>query len=280
MSSKALLVGINDYPGAPLRGCIDDVTNAASLMVKQGVFNTPEIHLLTDRQATTDTIKDRLRWLVAGAAAGDRLLFWFSGHGTLLPLRDANGDMLSNECAICPVDFDWSPEHAITTSGFAEIFVNIPEGVTFQWVSDSCHSGDLARGIGGCNGGKSYRAPRQYPMPAGLAWRVETWRTLDLESPSDLESPRLFRALPAHLHGAFISGCEEHQTSADAHIDGRYCGAFSYYLLSRLRGDGFGVPMVDLRNNVNADLEAADYEQDPELHGDPVHLEQGFLYVF
>jgi hypothetical protein len=206
---------------------------------------------------------------VSGASAGDKLLFWFSGHGTLLPLRDANGDMKSNECAICPVDFDWSPEHAITTSGFSEIFANIPEGVIFQWVSDSCHSGDLAREMVGC-GIDQYRVSRQYPMPAGIAWRVETWKLLGKESPS------LSRAISEHLHGAFLSGCQENQTSADAYIDRRYCGAFSHYLLERL-WFSWGTPLVAVRDEVNAALAEAKYEQDPELHGDPLHLAHGFL---
>ena len=70
MANRALLVGINAYPGQPLNGCVNDVNDMAQFLVDRCGFSTDDIRLLVDDRATTDGIKERLAWLVQGAAAG------------------------------------------------------------------------------------------------------------------------------------------------------------------------------------------------------------------
>jgi metacaspase-1 len=180
--------------------------------------------------------------------------------------------MESYECCVCPVDFDFSPQHAITASNFMDIFASIPPGVVFQFVSDSCHSGDLARELlckSCCS--MPYRVPRQFPMPADIAWRRTTAISLGMDS------LQLERALPAHLHGALISGCRSNQTSADAYLEGKYCGALSAMLLKRLRSNDLAVSLTQLVVNVNDELRKANFEQEPQLRGDPAHLASHWL---
>ncbi|MFZ8477478.1 hypothetical protein ACO1MN_14565, partial [Staphylococcus aureus] len=48
-------------------------------------------------------------------------------------------------------------------------------------------------------------------------------------------TPRALRMqTAAPLNGGFISGCESGETSADAFINNRYNGAFTYFLLQSL----------------------------------------------
>src|SRR6516162_9514782 len=264
--NRGLLVGINQYPGAPLNGCVNDVTDAAEFLVASCGFQENDLRIITDDRATTDAIKERLRWLIEGAAAGDRLYFHYSGHGTQMAIRNADGGVTSNHDAICPVDFDWSEEHAITDDDFREIFSGVPSEVEFNWVSDSCHSGDLARVMA------ARRAQgRSYPMNPDMAWRLRTARTLRLKPAG------FFRAIE-HLNGALISGCRSDQTSADAYIDGRYNGALTYYLLKVLKGsDGLTMPLNALVPQVNSTLATNGYDQEPQLRGNPDILAQSFL---
>ena len=44
--NRALLVGINKYPGAELNGCINDVEDMAQFLVKKHLFKEQEIRLL------------------------------------------------------------------------------------------------------------------------------------------------------------------------------------------------------------------------------------------
>ena len=109
MANKALLVGINKYkiPGADLNGCVNDVANMRDILLKFFGFTTKEIRVLVDERATKKNIMERLKWLVSGAKAGDRLLLHYSGHGSQVVDRD--GDELKDRMdeIICPHDMDW-----------------------------------------------------------------------------------------------------------------------------------------------------------------------------
>ena len=123
---RALLVGINSYPGAPLAGCVNDVMDMAAFLTAKCGFAADSIRLLTDTRATTAGILERLDWLLDGLTAGDRVMFHYSGHGTQVALRDASGAVDRMDDAICPVDFDWTEERMIRGVQFKQLFANIP----------------------------------------------------------------------------------------------------------------------------------------------------------
>ncbi|MGO9085952.1 MAG: caspase domain-containing protein [Candidatus Sulfotelmatobacter sp.] len=79
---KALVVGINDYPGAPLHGCINDANAIASVLATHGDGGPNfSVRLLT---APGETIgRAELRGAIEKLFAGDCdiCLFYFSGHG-------------------------------------------------------------------------------------------------------------------------------------------------------------------------------------------------------
>ncbi|HEV2990815.1 MAG TPA: caspase family protein [Candidatus Angelobacter sp.] len=78
---KALVVGIDDYPGAPLSGCVNDAKDIAGVLAAHGdgspnfaikLLTTPKV---IDRAA----IRGAIEQLFEGAC--DISLFYFSGHG-------------------------------------------------------------------------------------------------------------------------------------------------------------------------------------------------------
>src|SRR5438477_10096859 len=89
--NRALLVGINAYPGNELHGCVNDVTDMAEFLVGHLGFDESDIRLVTDGRATATAIRERLRWLLGGVKPGDRLVFHYSGHGAQFPIRDDGG---------------------------------------------------------------------------------------------------------------------------------------------------------------------------------------------
>jgi len=250
MTDRALLVGINDYPGQPLQGCVNDVRDMAKFLVDKCGFDTGDIRLLVDARATTQGIKERLSWLVADAGPGDRLLFHYSGHGTQFPVRDAKGKVNAVHDSICPVDFDWTREHALIDDDLRKIIDKVPANTEFVFVSDSCNSGDLTKAI------RRYR-PRFLAPPADIAWRLRTAHDKKL----------MLRAIP-HDRCALISGCRSDQESSDAVFGGRPNGALTYFLLRVLdHQDGLGVPLVQLVPRVAQMLKDGGYEQEPQLRG-------------
>ena len=73
MARRALLVGINDYPGSEndLYGCVNDATNVYDVLVKYFAYAPSDIAVLTNGRATKAAILDGLAALVGRARAGD-----------------------------------------------------------------------------------------------------------------------------------------------------------------------------------------------------------------
>jgi hypothetical protein len=81
---RALVVGIDNYPTTPLRGCVNDAIAVANVLEKNG-DGSPNfsVRLLTsDRmQVTTAALHDALDDLFKADA--DTVLFFFAGHGII-----------------------------------------------------------------------------------------------------------------------------------------------------------------------------------------------------
>lgn len=81
---KALIVGINDYAGAPLRGCVNDA-NAMASVLETHADGGPNfsVKLLTSPSdvVTRPELRSAIERLFAGEC--DVCLFYFSGHGAI-----------------------------------------------------------------------------------------------------------------------------------------------------------------------------------------------------
>ena len=256
---QALLVGINNYPYPnALNGCIDDINDIEAELVNALGFTSPNIVKLLDATATADNIRSELKNSVSKLHDGGRFLFWYSGHGAQLVDGDPSTDV------ICPVDFNFTSETSVTVDDFHNAFSQIPVVVEALWGSDSCHSGDLERDFYRKGVPKRFRRDPGIPHVAVKSMKF-----------------RGFRAISAALPNiALISGCRSDQTSADANIDGRYNGAFTYYFVQALRSPGgLTTTLSDLVPQVQAALKTNGYEQIPQLSGPPAIVSRPFLHV-
>jgi hypothetical protein len=76
---KALVVGINNYPGAPLSGCINDASAFGAIMETHGNGDPNfAVHLRTDI-STKGELKEMIEKLFS--SDDEIALFYFSGHG-------------------------------------------------------------------------------------------------------------------------------------------------------------------------------------------------------
>jgi hypothetical protein len=159
---RALCIGINRYPTAPLAGCVADAQAWAAAFTQLG-FEAPA--LLFDEQATRSAIADHLGALVTSSAPGDVIVFQFAGHGTQLPDvtgDEAGGDTPERDEAICPYDF--ASGAFLIDDDVRAILDQLPDGVNLTCFIDCCHSGTISRfAIGATSGnGAAYtdRRPR------------------------------------------------------------------------------------------------------------------------
>jgi len=81
----ALVVGIDDYPGAPLHGCVNDAKAIASVLATHGNGDPNfSVNLLTAPAATVSrsSLKGSIEQLFVNSDC-DICLFYFSGHGLI-----------------------------------------------------------------------------------------------------------------------------------------------------------------------------------------------------
>lgn len=253
---RALLVGINAYPGCPLNGCLFDIENMSSIARKReiGMYRK-----LLDANATTENILDSLKWL-AETPSGARALFWYSGHGAQVPTDDKSESDGLAEC-MCPVDFDWSPERMIIDKQLVAVLGKMPPGVRFDWGSDSCHSGSLDRVISG----RRKNHPRRYPIPDGMLGRIAQ-RHVQGHRVRAIQSK--FRAmLGGRLDVGFVSGCRSDQTSADTEVNGQACGAFTWYFVQALNALPTNASLAEVVSKTRTLLAQEGYNQVPQVEG-------------
>lgn len=162
---RALCVGIDRYPTAPLGGCANDAREWRRIFQQLG-FEEPQ--LLLDGEATRSAILDTLTDLLRSSRPGDVVAFQFAGHGTQLPDLngdEADGDTPGEDEALCPVDFDRG--RFVIDDDLAAVFDQIPTGVSVTIFADCCHSGSNTRlAIGAPSVGSAGRDVRKRFIPA------------------------------------------------------------------------------------------------------------------
>ncbi len=138
---RALLVGIDDYPGlAPLTGCVADATAVADI-IRTHADDSPNYHteLITSDGGHAAVTRESLRAALArlfGNARDTDLLFFFAGHGgqTLWGAELVTQDATSNSLGVSMNDLltlaNGSPARSVTL------------------ILDCCFSGDLGNPAG------------------------------------------------------------------------------------------------------------------------------------
>jgi metacaspase-1 len=244
---KAVLVGINDYPGTfnDLMGCVNDVHNMQDLLTSLFGFKTGHICILTDRDATSLNILKALQELVTGAKAGDHLVFHYSGHGSQVP--DTSGDEKDRlDEILCPYDLDWRT-NVIRDDDLNRIFEPVAPGVHVEIFLDSCHSGTGLRTLEG-----AYRKQRFMPAPV----EIMTICAATIKSVRPLKPTKI---------QVLWAACRSSQYAADALLNGKYCGAFTTFLCDLVRASKGVIPQKDLLNALRKTLKENRFTQVPQL---------------
>ena len=150
--NRALLVGVGEYRDdavSDLPGVNLDIDMMRDVAVKLG-FKPNEIKVLFDKSATLEEIRIAFdEWLVGGAGPTDRVLFYFSGHGSYVP--DTSGDETDDKLDEVLLPHDT----ALTNTGLNNV---LSDDVLGQWLArlqagvsyvlvDACHSGSVTKGV-------------------------------------------------------------------------------------------------------------------------------------
>jgi hypothetical protein len=261
MTKKALCVGINDYPydGSDLNGCVNDARAWADLLVSHYDFPSANVKLLFDSQATKANVLAGLKALLAGAKAGDVLVFTNSSHGTYQP--DTSGDEPKYDEALCPYDCG---ENLIVDDELRGVFkMELPKDVHLTVISDSCFSGSVTRVVVGefIPGLKTPDDRRvRFLSPALRGQPI-------LQNPWKAAPKRKEKYPESGMKEILLSGCTDREYSYDAFIQGKYHGAMTYYALQAIREANYQLTYQQLHSRLLFLLDDAGYNQHPRLEG-------------
>jgi hypothetical protein len=235
-------VDANHYAGwsGELFACENDARDLAAVATSKGIVPT----VLMTRDATRSRVLAGIRAAAKKLTAGDLFLLTYSGHGGQVPDTDDDEADRRDE-TMCFFDGQFiDDELYLELSKFAK-------GVRILILSDSCHSGTVARGAiaeAAATAASSDDArPRMMPRAvaektyaehkafydrlqaaaarAGRGKLVEPDAALAQVSISDRVSTVVKSFNPAVI---LISGCQDNQTS----MDGNRNGAFTERLLA------------------------------------------------
>lgn len=206
------IVDPDSYGGwdGKLNACVYDGEDMALLFGAEGFHTTG----VPNQWATRDTVLGKLAHLATVSQPGDLVVVTYSGHGGQVP--DINGD--EDDC----LDETWCLyDGQLIDDELYAAWSQFQAGVRIVVLSDSCHSGTIARfaALPERSDGGLRRAMPNEVIPKAYAAQKSLYDDLQFFKPKTAKDVK--------ASVLQISGCQDSQTS----MDGPFNGAFTAALL-------------------------------------------------
>jgi len=256
---RSLHIGINDYPGTgnDLKGCVNDANDWREALETRGFQATSQL----DAEATKSNMLEAISKVVGDTGKDDIAVITYSGHGTWVP--DEDGDEADGrDEALCP--HDSAQGNILTDDELYEILGGRKWGARIIIISDSCHSGTVAR------------AANFMPGAENDSWNFQKMRFLAPSIHLKNDKARLQRALRVEQSRArskiraaavLLSGCKDDEYSYDAWFNERPNGAFTFAALQTLKSLPANASYRDWHREYRKILPHIQYPQTPQLSG-------------
>jgi hypothetical protein len=245
MAQISLSLGLNTVDPAAYNGwdgqlnaCEQDARDMTAIAKKQGY----EARTLLTAEATSGAVLGALHEAAMQLSAGDRFLLTYSGHGAQVP--DVTGDEKEDM-----LDETWCLyDRMLLDDELHAVWSRFRKGVRILVLSDSCHSGTVARAV----------FTRNMPQPVVSEYKAKwlPWRQAEqvylnakplYDSLQYLAGPA--EKAPVTASVILISGCQDHELS----YDGPRNGAFTTNVLKVWKDGAFLGSHADFHGKI-ADL--------------------------
>jgi hypothetical protein len=221
MAVYALLVGIDAYQGGipRLRGAVSDIEHVERFLEVH--IGEKDLHrkVLLDGQATRAAVIEAFRTHLTQAGPEDAALFWFSGHGSQLPVGDSRFALSEPtgflQTLVCADSRQGDVPDLLDKEINILISAITASGAHMTAVFDCCHSGGASRWP------RKLRARRANPARA--------------VPPAELLIPELaaFRG-PGRDDHVSLAACQSDQIAFEIPVGDGHRGVFSLMLLRHL----------------------------------------------
>lgn len=199
-----------------LRACENDARDMQQIADSQGYHSV----LLLTGEATSDHLLKQLAVAASTLSKGDILFLTYSGHGGQMP--DVNGDEDDG------YDETWCLyDRQFIDDEFSKMWAQFEPGVRIVMLSDSCHSGTVAKFVPmdtaevKPKAEQAYAASKLMPPSVGIPTYEANQRLYD----SIQWSTGAGEKEPIAASVILISGCKDDQTSADGQKNGLFTAA-------------------------------------------------------
>jgi len=252
---RAVIVGINDYPGEAndLGGCVNDALAWRDVLEDLFAFGTSQVRMLLDAEATRKGILNALESLVAVTGDGDVAAFIYSGHGTWVPETGSKDEADRRDEALVPFEADF--RRLILDDDLRPMLDNISSGASFTFIADSCHSGTVTRIY---PEGRVGERARFFPPPQHIARRTELSRA---------PLHRLIGRPEEEMREMLLTAASPDEPAAEDDFDGVRRGVFSYFAIKALREAGPDITYARWLELIRASIFDAGFSQSPQLEG-------------
>jgi hypothetical protein len=222
MVKRALFIGNNKYPNAPLHGCENDVQLVSGLLpTKDWTFK-----ILIDQ--TYEMMVGAIKSFADKAEKGDVLLLGYSGHGSVIPTIGS---------VLCPIDFARPPY--ITADLVRSLFQPaLDAGATVVMWFDCCFSGGMLRSMAPVQGITRFHPP----PPEALEYVTANASPIALKA-ALAETTHTGRLHPLHAlvsstakaAPVLMGASSAQQPSTELEIGGKPYGVFTYNAVGYIR---------------------------------------------
>lgn len=265
----AIIIGINDYPRRPLKGCINDANQIQQTLQDFCVHHnlTFNLKVLLNADATRKGITDAYAHFQQ-ARAGDICVVYYSGHGYRIAADSrlwVDGDSFHE--AIYTFDADSGGRGLANKELAYLLWKNTQHVDNLHLVEffDCCNSGGITRAVGGDD-----TAVRTVPSEIRVLPQNEYLGVSQYHN----NNGRLAAPVARRIQLAASTGKE---TAKELHINGQVKGAFTTALCATLRENNFSISYHDLlerssakvKNSISA-IRKQYGEQTPQLDAERV----------
>ncbi|GGS54758.1 MULTISPECIES: caspase family protein [Streptomyces] len=216
---------------------------------------------LLTKEATSSNVTQALKDAASRLTAGDMLLLTYAGHGSQVP--DKNGDEPDR------MDETWVLyDRQLIDDELYALFATFAEDVRIVMLSDSCHSGTVARELSLFLDGAELQRAFDTAEPAEVRTRIRALPQ-DAQFRNYQREQELYDSIQRDLPSLdqqqtkadvlLVSGCQDNQTSSDGAGPN---GLFTETLLKTWRNGAFRGTYTSLHRQI---VERMPFYQTPNL---------------
>ncbi|MBC7795503.1 MAG: caspase family protein [Pyrinomonadaceae bacterium] len=256
---RALVVGVDVYLDKNIRptdGCTNDARAMRQLLIEKFGFAPNSVKMLLDENASASNIVQTFQtWLIDGTKPGDRVFFFYAGHGFQTP--DDDGDEADKQDeVITPFDVSIKSVNGKITLTNEKTFIRDDKfndfiaglsGRRAVLTFDSCHSGTFSRGL--TDSAKALGS--RYLRTNKTRSITDNADNNDSTVPKNGEPRDLKVVTETKLDGsingvALFSAASPYQEAFPVAVNGKIRGAFSYLFENLIRqNDGESLDGLD-----------------------------------